>query len=159
MSSSSIPLDAIDRALLKALQENARISNAELARRVELSPSGLQKRLTKLQGNGLIESYTAVLNRNALGYDLMCIVHINLDRHEMAGMDEFLEGVAKFPEVQECFEVTGIDDFILKIIVKDFDHLESFLYRELTAFASIDRIRSSVVLKEVKTSTAVPIDD
>ena len=154
----SIPsLDNIDRALLTALQSNARLSNAELARRVDLSPSGLQKRLRKLQQSGLVENYTAILNRRALGYDMLCVVHITLNRHTPDGVENFRVTIADMPEVQECYQLTGMDDYLLKVIVRNVEHLEQFLTNKLTPIPAIDRFRTSIVLNEVKSSTYVPI--
>ena len=159
MGASINSLDSIDRALLNALQENARISNAELARQVDLSPSGLQKRLRKLQDQGLVEQYTAILNRQALGYDMVCIVHITLNRHSTDGVENFRTTMQAIPEVQECYQLTGMDDYLLKIIVRNVEHLEFFLTNTLTPIPAIDRFRTSVVLKEIKSSTVVPIHD
>ena len=150
-------LDKIDRALLTALQKNARISNADLARQVDLSPSGLQKRLRKLQAQGLIKSFTTILNRQALGYDMMCMVHITLNRHTQDGIQKFRTVIQDIPEVQECYQMTGMDDYLLKVIVQNVEHLEQFLTHTLTPIPAIDRFRTSIVLKEVKSSTDVPI--
>ena len=157
MNDSTPTLDAIDRALLAALQNNARLSNAALARRVDLSPSGLQKRLRKLQESGMVENYTAILNRRALGYDMLCVVHITLNRHTVDGVENFRLTIADIPEVQECYQLTGADDYLLKIIVKNVEHLEEFLTQKLTPIPAIDRFRTSIVLNEVKSSTFVPI--
>ena len=150
-------LDSIDRALLTALQKNARISNADLARQVDLSPSGLQKRLRKLQAQGLIKSFTTILNRQALGFDMMCMVHITLNRHTLDGIHKFRAVIQDIPEVQECYQMTGMDDYLLKVIVQNVEHLEQFLTNTLTPIPAIDRFRTSIVLKEIKSSTDVPI--
>lgn len=157
MKATTISLDSIDRTLLDALQANARISNAELARQVDLSPSGLQKRLRKLQSQNLIRKFTTILNRQALGFDMLCIVHITLNRHTEDGIENFRTVVQDIPEVQECYQMTGMDDYMLKIIVQNVEHLEQFLTHTLTPIPAVDRFRTSIVLKEIKSSTAIPI--
>lgn len=157
MSENGIVLDNIDQELLRILQGNARISNAELARRVELSPSGLQKRLRRLETNGYIERYAAVLNRHKIGYELMVFVHISLQRHVASGFEAFRKEIVQLPEVLECYNLTGEDDYILKVIVKDVPHLENFLLRQLTSMPAVDKVRTGLVLNEIKASTTIPI--
>ncbi len=157
METSTINLDSIDRALLIALQENARLSNAELARRVELSPSGLQKRLTRLQTNGLIVGFTTILNRAALGYELQCIVCITLSRDSKSDYEESKAKLIAFPEVQEALQLTGDADLLIKIIVKDVAHLDQFLTNKLPQVKAIEHSRTSIVLEELKSTTKIPI--
>ena len=157
--SENSQLDEIDRTLLSTLQDNARLSNAELARRVELSPSGLQKRLRRLEDQGLIQQYTAILNRQALGYGMLCVVHITLNRHTLEGINTFRDMMRSLDEVQECFQLTGNDDYQLKIIVRDVEHLEDFLSNTLTPIPAISRFRTSIVLKQVKSTTTVPVNN
>jgi DNA-binding Lrp family transcriptional regulator len=157
MLDNGIVLDTIDQELLKILQENARISNAELARRVELSPSGLQKRLRRLELYGYIERYAAILNRHKVGYEMMVFVHISLQRHIASGFEAFRKEIVQLPEVLECYNLTGEDDYILKVIVKDVPHLENFLLRQLTAMPAVDKVRTGLVLNEIKSTTAIPV--
>lgn len=157
MSENGIVLDNIDHELLEILQKNARISNAELARRVELSPSGLQKRLRRLETNGYVERYAAILNRHKIGYEMMVFVHISLQRHIATGFEAFRKEIVRIPEVLECYNLTGEDDYILKVIVKDVPHLENFLLRQLTSMPAVDKVRTGLVLNEIKSTTAIPV--
>jgi Lrp/AsnC family transcriptional regulator, leucine-responsive regulatory protein len=153
----SVILDEIDRTLLLYLQENARISNAELARQVKLSPPGLQKRLRKLEELGVIDGYTALLNYEAVGYDMMCIVQVTLARHDPTAVAAFSAAVRALPEVIEGYHLTGESDYLLKVIVRNRKHLEQFILETLTPIPGMDKIRTSVVLSAIKTKTAVPI--
>ncbi len=157
MAENGIVLDNIDKELLRILQGNARISNAELARRVELSPSGLQKRLRRLETHGYIERYAAIINRHKIGYEMMVIVHISLRRHVASGFEAFRKAIVQLPEVLECYNLTGEDDYILKVIVKDVPHLENFLLRQLTAMPAVDKVRTGLVLNEIKATTEIPV--
>ena len=150
-------LDDKDRDVLQHLQNDARITNAELARRVDLSPPGLQKRLRKLEESGVIERYATLVNREAVGYDMLCFVHVTLVRHVPEAVNNFKEAVQKMPEVLECHHVTGEYDYLLKIVVRNRKHLERFIVKTLTAVPGMDRVRTSLVLNEIKATTAVPL--
>ncbi|GIK56131.1 MAG: Lrp/AsnC family transcriptional regulator [Chloroflexi bacterium] len=153
-----IELDDVDRALLASLQADARITNTELARRVELSPPGLQKRLKKLEESGVIAQYVTLVNREALGFDMLCFVQVTLQRHEPTAVSHFREAVQRMPEVLECYHLTGEYDYLLKVIVRNRRHLEQFLLETLTPVPGMDKIRTSLVLSEIKTTTAVPLN-
>ena len=151
-------LDEKDLALLESLQADARITNTELARRVDLSPPGLQRRIRKLEESGVIEQYVTLVNREAVGFDMLCFVQVTLQRHEPAAVRGFKEVVQAMPEVLECFHITGEYDYLLKIVVRNRKHLEHFLLEELTPVPGMDKIRTSLVLREIKTTTAVPLN-
>ena len=153
-----IQLDEVDRLLLASLQEDARITNTELARRVELSPPGLQKRLKKLEESGVIEQYVTLINREALGFDMLCFVQVTLQRHEPTAVSNFREAVKHMPEVQECYHLTGEYDYLLKVVLRNRRHLEQFLLETLTPVPGMDKIRTSLVLNELKMTTAVPLN-
>lgn len=149
--------DDIDRVLLQRLQADARTTNAELARQVDLSPSGLQKRLRKLESSGAIRGYTALLDRELLGYDMLCFVQVTLQRHQPDNTTRFREAVQQLPEVLECHHLTGEYDYLLKVIVRNREHLESFLMTQLTPIPAIDKLRTSISLREVKATTEIPV--
>lgn len=151
-------LDKKDVLLLQHLQEDARVSNAELARRVELSPPGLQKRLRRLEEAGVIEQYVTLLNREAVGYDMLCFVQVTLRRHEPNAISRFREVVQEMPEVLECFHVTGEFDYLLKVAVRNRKHLEHFLMETLTPVPGMDTIRTSLVLSDIKSTTNLGIE-
>jgi Lrp/AsnC family leucine-responsive transcriptional regulator len=150
-------LDDLDRDLLAALQEDARRSSAELARKLKLSGPGLQKRLRKLEDRGVIRRYATVVNREAVGLDLLCFVHIMLAHHRPDSIRRFPERIKAMPEVLECHFLTGEFDYLLKIVVADHDELEKFLFEKLMKVAGVDRTRTSIVVKEVKATTSLPL--
>jgi len=152
------PLDERDREVLRLLQENGRITSAELARRVNLSTPGLQKRLKKLEANGAIAGYVALIDREVLGLDLLCFVQVNLARHQPEYADKFCDRVQELSEVLECHHLTGEFDYLLKIVVRDRHHLETLLSQTLAPIPGVDRIRPNIVLNEVKASTSLPLD-
>lgn len=152
-----IELDEIDRELLKYLQQDARVTQAELARRVNLSPPGLQKRIRKLEESGVISRYVTLLDREAVGYDMLCFVQVTLQRHEPTAVSNFKTAVRHMSEVLECHHITGEYDYLLKIVVHNRKHLEQFILETLTPVPGMDKVRTSLVLSEIKQTTAVPL--
>ncbi len=155
----SIRIDDRDLLILQLLQEDARISNAELARHVNLSPPGLQKRLRRLEESEIVDRYVTLVNREAVGYDMLCFVQVTLRRHEPHAIAQFRRTVQDMPEVLECFHITGEYDYLLKVVVRNRKHLEQFLMESLTPVPSMDTIRTSLVLSDIKMTTAVPLTE
>ena len=155
----TIILDELDRVLLRSLQEDARQSNAELARQVDLSATGLQKRLRRLEEAGVITGYVAQVDRESLGYDMLCFVQVTLQRHEPDAVENFRHEVQRMAEVLECHHLTGESDYLLKVVLRNRKHLEQFILHTLTPVRGMDKIRTSLVLSEIKATTAVPLDE
>jgi DNA-binding Lrp family transcriptional regulator len=149
------PLDEKDRTLLNQLQANGRLSSAELSQHVNLSSSGVQKRLRKLEENGLIKQYAALLDRKKLGYDLAVFVQVTIQGHSPELVAQFDAAVQEMAEVLECHRVTGNADYLLKVVVRDHEHLDHFLMNRLLSLPSVDRVNSSLVLKAVKETTSI----
>lgn len=152
-----VTLDEKDRTILQLLQEDARASNAELARRVALSAPGLQKRLRKLEQSGVITGYVTLVDEESLGYDMLCFVQVTLQRHEPQAIARFRTLVQTMPEVLECHHITGEYDYLLKVVLRNRKHLEHFLTETLTPIVGMDKLRTSLVLSEIKATTAVPV--
>ena len=150
-------LDDLDKLILEELQNDARISNAELARRVNLSPPAAHARIRRLEENGYIKTYAAVLNRQQAGYDMLCFVSVSLQMHEIDQVTHFYEAIQELPEVLECHHVTGDYDYLLKVVAHNTDDLEDFLVNRLTPIPGIARIHTSLVLRETKSSTSIPL--
>ena len=152
-----IEIDEKDQVLLTHLQTNGRATSAELASQVDLSVSGVQKWLKKLEESGVIERYTAVLNRQAVGYDMLCFVEVTLRGHESDSVANFDAVVQQMPEILECHRLTGSADYLLKVTVRNREHLDHFLMKEVLSLRSVDRLQTSVVLREIKETTAVGV--
>ncbi len=151
-------LDDKDRLLLRLLQQNSRISSAELARHLHLSTPGLQKRLKRLEDNGFIEGYVTLVNREALGLDLLCFTQVTLSHQQPECAGQFCDRVKDLPEVLECHHLTGEFDYLLKVVVPNPQQLEQFLAEKVRKLPGVDKIRTSIVLSEVKASTSLPLD-
>ncbi len=152
------PLDTVDYTILGLLQEDAGRTDVDLARRVALSASGLKKRLRKLEDRGVIQRRVTLLDRNAVDLGLMCFVQINLSHHQADAVRTFCDSISEVPEVLECHFLTGENDYLLKIVARDHVHLEEILANKLATIPSVDRLRTSIVLNEVKRTTALPLD-
>lgn len=152
-------LDQMDREILRLLQEDGRMSSAELARRVNLSAPGLQKRLKKLEQNGIIDRYVTLVNREALGLDLLCFAQVTLTHHQPECVNNFCTQVQGLPEILECHYLAGEFDYLLKFVVANHQHLEKLLREKIIPIAGVDKIRTSIVLNEVKASTSLPLDE
>ena len=150
-------VDELDRRLLTTLQDGGRTTNAELARRYRVTGPGIQKRLKRLEQDGVIQRYTALVNREAIGLDLLCFVEVMLAHHRAASVRQFPQRVEALPEVLECYYLTGEVDYLLKVVVANHDHLERLLFDKLMKMAGVDRVRTSIVLKEVKATTSLPL--
>ena len=151
------PLDDLDRRLLGLLQEDARRSTADLARKLKLSGPGLQKRLRKLEDRGVIRRYATVVNREAVGLGILCFVHIMIAHHRPDSIKRFPDRIKGMREVLECHFLTGEFDYLLKVVVASHEELEKFLFERLMKVSGVDRTRTSIVVKEVKATTALPL--
>lgn len=156
--SASNALDELDRQLLKALQADGRIKNAELARQVNLSPPAVHARIKRLEQEGYIQRYAALLDREKLGYNLLCFIHVALQMHSREEVYRFQEMMQALPEVQECYHLTGEFDYLLKGIFRNRQELEHFLLDRIGLMPGIGRVHTSLVFSEVKSSTVVPLD-
>jgi Lrp/AsnC family leucine-responsive transcriptional regulator len=151
-------LDRYDRAILRILQEDGRLSNQELAERIGLSPSPCLRRVRALEESGLIVGYRALLDAKALGLSLMALVHIAMDRHTPERFSNFETRVGEIPEVLECLLITGQSaDYQLKVAVKDMDAYQELLLNRITRIEGVTGVHSSFVLRRVIDRTALPV--
>ncbi len=150
--------DNVDKAILHALQNDGRLSNVELARKVNLSPPATHARLRKLEKDGTIRQYTAVVDREKAGYDLLCFIHISLQMHQLEQVDKFRKLIRQMPEVLECHHITGEYDYLLKVALHNRKDLERFVVDRLTPIPGVSRIHTSLVFTEVKSTTALPLE-
>ena len=149
--------DEVDLSILRLLQANGRITNADLARRVGLSPPSVLQRVRKLEDQKLITGYTALLNREAMGFGLVVIAMVSLALHQEQAIERFRKAARSMPEVLECLHVSGDFDFLLKIVVRDMKAYEKFIREKLSAIKGVGKIQSCFVLAENKQTTELPI--
>jgi DNA-binding Lrp family transcriptional regulator len=152
-------LDEIDVAILKILQADGRLSNLDLARRINLSPPATHARVRRLEREGYIRGYVALVDRELVGYDLLCFIMVSIQFHQTQHTAPFLEKVRNFPEVLECHHITGEFDYLLKVMVHDHRELERFVSQKLTPLPGIARLQTSIVFNEIKATTALPLEE
>jgi DNA-binding Lrp family transcriptional regulator len=157
-SSQDQALDNLDKAILRELQTDGRVSNAELARRVNLSPPAIHARLRRLEEQGFIRQYVALLDREKAGYDMLCFVNMNLQLHQQEQIDTVRAAILEIPEVIECYSLTGEYDYLLKVAIRNRKDLERFVMHHLTRISGVHQVHTSIVLTELKSTTALPID-
>jgi Lrp/AsnC family leucine-responsive transcriptional regulator len=149
-------IDVTDKQILSILQENARISNAEVARRVGLAPSAVFERIRKLEERGVIGGYSAQINPKAADLGLLAFIFVRSD--ESPGEEEAARALAAMPEVQEVHHVAGEDCFLVKVRARDTDALGAMLRERLKCIPSVRATRTTIVLDTIKESATLPLE-
>jgi Lrp/AsnC family leucine-responsive transcriptional regulator len=151
-------LDGYDRRILEVLQKEGRISNQELADRIGLSPSPCLRRVRALEEAGIITGYRALLDAQRLGFNLVALISISMDRHTPERFARFDTAIAAIPEVLECLLITGRDaDYQLKVVVRDMDAYQDLLLNKITRLEGVSGVHSSFVLRRVVDRTSLPL--
>jgi Lrp/AsnC family leucine-responsive transcriptional regulator len=150
-------LDETDRAILRLLQDDGRTSNVDLARAVGLSPAATHARVRRLEADGTIAGYAAIVEPETAGFDLVCFISVAMSQHSYQGVKDVRTQVAAMPEVLECHHITGEYDYLLKVVLHNRRDLQRFVIERLTPLAGIARIQTSLALAVVKSTTALPI--
>jgi DNA-binding Lrp family transcriptional regulator len=150
-------MDAIDRAILRHLQADGRLSNVELAERVRLSPSPCLRRVRALERAGAIRGYHADVDPAALGRGFEVTVHVELTLKDRATVEAFEAGIAGFDEVLECRRMFGLPDYVVRVAVADQAAYEAFYMSKLAELPGLARVNSQFTMKTVKAGGAVPV--
>lgn len=152
-------LDRFDRLLLAELQRDSRQTVQQLATAVGLSSTPCWKRVKELEASGVIRRYTALVDREKVGLSLCVLAELNLTRHSEQDVREFERAVADCPQIVSCYATTGQADYVIKVLVPDIKQYEAFLHETAFKLPGVTHVRSSVVLKEVKAETRVPVEE
>ncbi|MEM9263138.1 MAG: Lrp/AsnC family transcriptional regulator [Pseudomonadota bacterium] len=150
-------LDQIDHKILRHLQENARITNAELAEKVGLSPTPCLRRLRKLETEGVIQGYHTEVDREALGVNVTVLALVKLEKEDDATLKMFEDAVRSRPEVIECDLVTGKFDYIIRVVIPTLAAYETFLSETILRMPNVLSVESSPVLREVEKKVVLPV--
>jgi Lrp/AsnC family leucine-responsive transcriptional regulator len=151
------PLDDTDRKILTLLQDDGRISLADLAEKVGLSPSPCLRRMRNLEKAGVIARYVAVLDQQAVGLPVSVFISIKLASQKQDALDRFAKTISRWPEVLECYLMTGPRDYWLRVVVPDLAAYERFLKQKLTRVDGVASIESSFALEQVKYTNVLPL--
>ncbi len=150
-------LDSVDIRILRELQQDGSLSNADLAKRIHLTPSPCLARVRALESSGVIDRYVALAKPAALGLGLNVFISISLRAQNKEALAVFEQRIAEHDEVMECYLMTGESDYLIRVAVTDIGALEKFILEQLTPIPGIEKIRSSFALKQVRYKTALPL--
>ncbi|MBL8413267.1 MAG: Lrp/AsnC family transcriptional regulator [Propionivibrio sp.] len=150
--------DPFDIRLLNRLQNDARITNVALAEAANLSPAPCLRRVRDLEASGVIRGYVTLLDPEALGLDVSVFIQVSLEKQVGQALRAFEEIIEGYPEVMECYLMTGDSDYLLRVVARDLKALQGFIVDRLAKIPHVASIRSSITLKQVKYKTALPID-
>jgi len=153
----SIQLDPVDRKILNLLQHEAGINAAAIGERIGLSQSACWRRIQRLREEGVISDHPVILDREKVGLTTMVFAHVKLTSHGRSNLSAFAEAVKDFPEVMDCYVVLGNVDFLLRIVTEDIKAYEQFFFEKLSQLPGIQEVTSSMVLSDIKQTTALPI--
>ena len=153
-----MPLDPTDIKILSHLQDDASLTNVELAKRVHLSPSPCLSRVKAMESAGVIQRYVALAQPQALGLDLNVFISISLKEQSKEALAKFEQRIAEHDEVMECYLMTGDSDYLIRVAIADMGSLEKFILEQLTPIPGVEKIRSSFALKQVRYKTALPLN-
>ena len=157
MEFPSPSLDEIDRRILVELQRDGRLTNQDLAGRIGVSPSPCWRRVRALEDAGVIKGYAALVEPAALGLNVSVFTQVSLERQEKKALQVFETAVGEWPEIMECYLMTGDADYLLRVVVPDLAAYERFLMTRLTRIRGIASIKSSFALRSVKYRTDLPV--
>jgi Lrp/AsnC family leucine-responsive transcriptional regulator len=152
-------IDRTDYRILHQLQNNGRLTNLELAERVGLSPSPCLRRVRVLEESGIIRRYVAIVDAKAVGLPISAFINVSLRSQELDSLEAFQQRVASFPEIMECYLMTGSSDYLLRVVVPSLEAYERFLVDKLTRVPGISSIQTSFALKPVVSRTELPLGE
>jgi len=151
------PMDSIDKKILQALQENARISNAELAEKVNLSPTPCLRRVRKLEEDNVISAYYAKVDSGKVGLNISALVFVQLSLNSTENAKKFEHSIKGIKRVQECFVLTGRYDYLLKVVARNLSDYEELVKGELANIPNIKTLESTIVLNHINVNASLPI--
>ncbi len=154
-----VKLDSIDKKIIGLLQQEGRLANNELAKRIGLTTTPTLERVRRLERDGIIEGYSATINKEMVGRGFTAIVKVTLSVHQLNLMEEFASAIKKIPEILECYHTTGDGDFLLHVVAKDTHDYEQLMRNKLTTLPDVERLHTSIVLNTIKEQSPIPVYD
>ncbi|MBX2871361.1 MAG: Lrp/AsnC family transcriptional regulator [Saprospiraceae bacterium] len=150
-------LDAMDRRILKMLQLDGKVTIKEMANQLHMTNTPVFERVKRLEREGFIKQYTAILDRQKIGLQMVVFCTVSLKVHHADFLERFEQEVTCLEEVVECYHIAGMFDYLLKVVIKDMDVYRHFVSKKLAALENIGKVQSSFVMTEIRHSTALPI--
>ena len=147
-------MDLLDKKIIKILKNNSKATLQTISDQINLSIAPTARRINQLEAKGIIKNYTVNIDENSLGYKFPAFIFISLEKQQSKNFDKFEEKILNFPEVVECWLMTGTKDYLIRIAVKDVEEFENFLTKKLTVIEGVDSVESSIPLRRVKSEHA-----
>lgn len=149
-------IDNTDLKILTLLQQDGKMTTKEISAQLGLTITPVHERIKRLERTGHIDHYTAIVNRNLIGLDLLVFCSVSLKNHQSAFIRKFEDDVKHLPAVTECYHIGGMFDYLLKVLVKDMKEYQSFISTKLAGLDNIGNVQSSFVMSEIKYSSQLP---
>ena len=147
-------MDLLDKKIIKILKNNSKATLQTISDQINLSIAPTARRINQLEAKGIIKNYTVNIDENSLGYKFPAFIFISLERQQSKNFDKFEEKILSFPEVVECWLMTGTKDYLIRIAVNDVEEFENFLTKKLTVIEGVSSVESSIPLRRVKSDYA-----
>jgi len=147
-------MDLLDKKIIKILKNNSKATLQTISDQINLSIAPTARRINQLEAKGIIKNYTVNIDENSLGYKFPAFIFISLERQQSKNFDKFEEKILSFPEVVECWLMTGTKDYLIRIAVNDVEEFENFLTKKLTVIEGVSSVESSIPLRRVKSNHA-----
>jgi len=154
----SYEADAIDRRIIQLLQEDGKMKIKEIASALKMTNTPIFERIKRLEKEGYIKAYSAIIDKEKLGFSLVAFCNVTLETHHKTNITQFVNDIGKLSEVVECYHIAGLYDYLLKIYVKDMVDYQDFITNKLASIPNIGRVQSSFVMTEVKNNNVLPLD-
>lgn len=149
--------DSVDRNIIQILQKEGRIANKELSERIGLTTTPTLERVRRLEREGIIEGYTARVNKESVGRGFVAFVKVTLKVHQLNLLEEFTSAIQEIPEILACYHTTGDGDFLLQVVAKDTKDYEQLMRNKLTTLPDVERLHTSIVLNTIKEQSPIPV--
>jgi Lrp/AsnC family leucine-responsive transcriptional regulator len=150
-------LDSVDKNIIEILQQEGRIANKELAERIGLTTTPTLERVRRLERDGVIEGYSAKVNKESVGRGFTAFVKVTLKVHQLNLLEEFTSAIQEIPEILACYHTTGDGDFLLQVVAKDTKDYEQLMRNKLTTLPDVERLHTSIVLNTIKDESPIPV--
>ena len=149
-------IDEIDSKILTLLQKDGKMTFKEIANELDLTTTPVYERIKKMEKNGVIQSYKAIVDRRKLGLQLLVFCNVSLKEHQASFLENFENDIVNFPEVISCYHIAGMYDYLIQLTVKDMDEYQVFISKKIANINNIAKVQSSFVMTEVKTNQDLP---
>jgi len=151
-------LDLVEKQILKILQEDSTITIKEMAKALNLSTTPVFDRMKRMEKAGVIKGYVAIVDGKLIGKSLIVFINISINKHGRNAINEFVDAITAFPEVQECHHISGDADFLLKLVMEDIEAYNQFILDKLSVLPNIGKVESRFSLSERKSTNAIVLD-